>query len=95
MMVRVNYLGPLRTVTGRDEEDVELREHARLGDLFERLGEKYGAEFERHLFEATGDAKEATLILINGRTLRKHKEFLGQFLSERDVLSLLPLVSGG
>lgn len=95
MMVRVNYLGPLRAVTGVDEEDVEFGEHARLGDLFERLGEKYGPEFVRHLFDATGDVKEVTLILINGRTLRKHEEFLGQFLSERDVLSILPLYSGG
>lgn len=95
MIIRVNYLGPLRAITGKGEEEIELKERAKLGDLFDVLRDKYGMGFERHLSEATGETEGATLILINGKTLKKHKEFLGQFLSEHDFLSILPLYSGG
>lgn len=96
MIVTVKYLGPLRKFTGRSQEDIDLKEPARLSDLFKKLEQNYGEEFRKHLSITGGDISEDTLILINGRTLRRHRELLGQFLSEQDVLSILPLyLSGG
>ena len=93
--VKVSYLGSLIEITGRNEEELELKDNSKLGDLFEALKEKYGAEFAKYFLEVIGEVEGTTFILINGRTVRKHKEFLAQSLSEHDFLSIVPFYSGG
>ena len=81
MQVRVLYLGMLKDILGREKEDVQLAESARLGELF--------AELQRRSPELGKFAKTIALAV--------NYEYSGAatVLHENDEVALLPPVSGG
>jgi MoaD family protein len=67
--VKVLYLGMFSEITRRKQELVPL-EKPTLGELIQRLREKYGREFSEALFEPGGEAiVPGVAVLVNGRQL--------------------------
>jgi len=93
--VTVRYPPQLREITGKNEERVELSQGATLEDLFKMLSERYGEAFRGYVFDTEGNVKENLLILLNGRSLDKHKELFGMTLGQEDILAILSPLSGG
>lgn len=93
--VTVRYPMPLREITKKTEERVELPQAATLDDLFKVLSERYGEVFRGYVFDSEGNMRENLLILLNGRSLDKHKELFGMTLGQEDILAILSSMSGG
>jgi MoaD family protein len=85
----------LREITKKTEEKVELSHAATLEDLLRTLSTKYGDLFRGYVFDPDGNIKENLLILLNGRSLDKHKELFGMTLGQEDILAILSPRSGG
>ncbi len=81
MRVRVLYLGMLKEVAGRDKEELQVPEHARLGDLF--------AELEQRIPKLS-EFRSAVALAVN-----YEYSDAGTVLRENDEIALLPPVSGG
>lgn len=81
MQVRVVYFGVLRDLAGREQEDVELSEPARLADLYSSL--------QRRL---PGLAKFAGSVALS---INYEYATLDASLHDGDEVALLPPVSGG
>jgi len=81
MRVRVVYLGMLKDVVGRDKEEVQLRDEARLCDLF--------AELQKNI-PKLGDFRAAIALAVNYNYSDPQT-----ILRDNDEVALLPPVSGG
>lgn len=93
--VTVRYPPQLGEVTEKNEERVELPQGATLDDLFKTLSERHGEAFRGYVFDSEGNIRENLLILLNGRSLDKHKELFGMTLGQEDILAILSPLSGG
>jgi molybdopterin converting factor subunit 1 len=81
MRVHVLFFGQLKEITGVSEEDAELSEGARVGDLFERYGRRY---------PKLADFRASIAASVN-------QEYAGWRapLATGDEVAFLPPVSGG
>ncbi len=89
MDVEVLLFGQLRELTGIHQEVISVGKRARLTDLIERLGERYGAVFGEEI-----DHIAELRILINGREY----SLLGGMetqLKDKDTVAFLPPIEGG
>lgn len=93
--VKVKYLGYLRAVVKKDEDIVEIEKNATVEDFLKKLAIKYGENFQKRVFTRNNLVREDIQLLINGKTLKKHKEALGHMLTRDAILTLLPIASGG
>jgi molybdopterin converting factor small subunit len=92
--VTIKYSPQISLITGLREENIYLNNGSTVNDLLRTLSEKYGSQFDAQIFLGN-TVKDDTIILLNGRTLKEHKELFGQTLGEEDVLALLSIKSGG
>jgi len=92
--VRVRYFGLLREITGKKEENAYLEGGIEIGDLLEKLTEKYGEKFKRHIFAGHNEVRESLVFLLNKKNL-VGKNILNHLLSDEDTLSILLPVEGG
>ena len=89
--VRVRYLAVLRELTGRREEEVEVKEGATVGQVIELLTAKYGEKFGRYILSGRRYRGIKVLFFVDGRNV----EGLGAQLREGCLLTLLPPIAGG
>lgn len=96
MKVKVEYMGHIRNIIGSvREEEVEIRDKARVTDLLMALSEKYGEPFKKAIYESKGtDVKANYIITVNGFLLNQLKGVETK-LKNGDHVTLLPIVSGG
>jgi MoaD family protein len=89
MNIEVLFFGQLRDITGVSRLDAAIEDNARLADLVEYLGDKYGAAFIEKV-----DNIKGLRILINGREyfLLGHME---ASLKDSDTVVFLPPIAGG
>jgi molybdopterin synthase catalytic subunit len=81
MRVRVQYLGMLKDLAGRESEDVLLGEGSQLGELFSELEER---------MPKLKEFRSAIALAVNYQYSEP-----GTVLRENDEVALLPPVSGG
>ncbi len=89
MRVEALLFGRPRELAGVSREDIVLPPGARLGDLFQSLGEKHGPPLATELGRT-----EALIILINGRDYG----LLGGLsapLKADDTVAVFPIAGGG
>jgi len=95
LKVNVKYFATLREITGKREEQVELREDSTMGDLLNRLVELHGSGFKNYVMEeATGAPKGHLLFLIDGTSINSLKG-VSTRLTEGCVVAMMPPVGGG
>ena len=95
MKVRVKYLGFIKNMLNKKEDDFVLEENTPLFKLLNKLAEIHGAPFRKEVYE-TGVKKIKTgfSVTINGRFI----EQLGGLdakLSDGDTVILMSLMTGG
>jgi molybdopterin converting factor small subunit len=94
--VTVRYTAPeLREITKRAEDKLELCSGSTLSNLFHILAEKYGDAFMKYVFDSNGNVRQNLFIVLNGRSLEKHRELFGMTLGQEDLLAILSPLSGG
>jgi molybdopterin converting factor small subunit len=93
--VKVQYLGYIKNMLKKREENFELNDGANLSDLMNKLAGIHGAPFQKEVYEpGLSDLKIGFSVTING-------VFIGQLggldakLAEGDNVILMSLMSGG
>ena len=95
MKVKVEYLGFIRNLLKRREEEVELSIGSALSDLLDKLAEGYGEPFRREVYEpGCDDVKTGFVATVNG-VLIGQLNGVKTRLSSGDVVTLMSLMSGG
>ncbi len=88
----VRFFASIRNLTGVKE--IEWGEPtATLGELLNKLADRYGPEFQRWVLEGEG-LGSSVMVVINGSDAR-HQAGLETPLVATDVVSLLPIMAGG
>ena len=95
MKVKVEYLGHIKNITSKREEEVEIKDGAAIADLLDVLSKTYGESFEKAIYESRStDIKPNYIMTVNGYLLNQLKG-LHTKLKVDDRVTLLPIVSGG
>ena len=95
MKVKVSYLGYIRVMLGKSEEEIELKEGATIGDLLNVLSGKYGEAFRKEVYEpGLQDLKYGYGVIVNG-LLMARLQGLKTPLKDGDQVILTTLISGG
>ncbi|MFH0749119.1 MAG: MoaD/ThiS family protein [Candidatus Bathyarchaeota archaeon] len=95
MKIKVQYLGPVRVVVNKREEDVEISSKPTIHNLLNRLSEMYGKPFERETFEEKGEnLRDDFIVTVNGTAIRQLNG-MKTLLKTGDVVALLPIFAGG
>lgn len=95
MKVTVEYLGFIRNMLSKKNEELELREGTRLKELLDSLSERYGAEFKKQVYESgQKDVKYGFVVTVNG-VLMDQLNGVETQLKNGDHVILMSLMSGG
>ena len=70
MMIRIQYLGLLKTIVDCPEEKIAISNGAPVRDLIGSLSEKYGEDFRCAVCRADGNLRAFTQITVNGINIR-------------------------
>ncbi len=90
--IRFTVPGVLASVTGGNRQ-VDL-EASTVKEALSLLVSKYGEEFERRVFDVTGQPKRLLNFYVNGKNVRFLSNLDTQ-LKDGDEVMLLPAVGGG
>jgi len=95
MKVKVEYLGFIKNMIRKREDEFELKEGALLSELLNMLAEIYGEPFKREVFEpGLEDVKMGFVVTING-FLAGQLHGVDSRLRDGDQIILMSLMSGG
>ena len=95
MKINVKYFATLREITGKREEQIELRKDSTMSDLLNRLVEMHGSAFKNYVIdEGTGSPRGHLLFLIDGTSMNSMGG-LNAKLTDGCVVALMPPVGGG
>lgn len=95
MKVTVEYLGFIRNMLSKKNEELELREGTQLKALLDSLSERYGAEFKKQVYESgQKDVKYGFVVTVNG-VLMDQLNGVETQLKNGDHVILMSLMSGG
>lgn len=95
MRVKVRYVGLVRGLTSKSEDEIEIPEGSSLLELLNKLAGTYGKPFEKDIFElGSKDLKANFVMTVNGA-------LMGQLcgietgLKNGDNIVLMSLMTGG
>jgi len=95
MKVRVHYLGFIKNLLKKGEEELELEEGALLSDLLNKIAGIYGEPFQKEVYESgLKDVKTGFVVTVNG-FLMGQLHGVDTRLNEGDSVILMTLMSGG
>jgi len=84
MMIKVKFFSPIREIVKKEEEEIEIKKDFTVMDLLDELTDKYGKSFRQI----------PCIILVNDRGINQ-LEGEGTRLKEGDLVTFLPMLSGG
>jgi MoaD family protein len=95
MKVRVQYLGFIKNLIKKSEDEFELQEGASLSDLLNKIAGIYGKPFQKEVYEpGLKDVKMGFVVTVNGVLIGQLKGVDTQ-LNNGDNVILMSLMSGG
>lgn len=95
MKVSVHYLGFIKNMLDKGEEEFEIRKGALLSDLLNKLAGIYGEPFQKEVYEpGLKDVKTGFVVTVNG-ILMGQLHGVDTRLNEGDTVILMTLMSGG
>jgi len=91
----VQYLGFIKNMLKKGEDEFELSEGASLSDLLNKLAGIYGEAFRKEVYEpGLKDVKTGFVVTVNG-VLTDQLRGVDTRLNEGDNVILMTLMSGG
>ena len=95
MKVKVQYLGFIRNLVNKDEDEFELEEGASLSALLNKIAGTYGRPFKKEDYEpGLKDMKMGFVVTVNGILMGQLHGVHTQ-LNDGDNVILMSLMSGG
>jgi len=95
MRVKVQYLGFIKNLIKRDEDEFELEEKASLSELLNKIVGMYGIPFKKEVYEqGLLDVKMGFVVTVNG-ILIGQLSGVDTELNNGDNVILMSLMSGG
>ena len=95
MKIRVHYLGYIKNMLEKKDEELDIREDASLSELLDKLAGLYGQPFKKEVFEpGLKDLKTGFVATVNG-ILMDQLNGVQTRLKEGDSIILMSLMSGG
>jgi len=95
LKVRTQYLGYIKNMLKKNEEELELSEGASLSDLLNKLAGIYGEAFRKEVYQpGLKDVKTGFVVTVNG-VLMGQLRGVNTKLNEGDNVILMTLMSGG
>lgn len=95
MKVKIQYLGYIRNMLRKEEDEFELDEGTFLSDLLNKLAGIYGEAFRREVFEpGLKDVKTGFVVTVNG-VLMGQLRGVDTRMNDGDSVILMTLMSGG
>jgi len=95
MKVKVQYLGFIKNLIKRSEDEFELEEGASLSELLNQIAGIYGKAFKKEVYEpGLRDVKMGFVVTVNG-VLMGQLQGVDTRLNKDDTVILMSLMSGG
>lgn len=95
MKVKVHYLGYIKNMLEKKDEELDIKEGSSLSELFDKLAGLYGKPFKKEVFEpGLKDLKTGFVATVNG-ILIDQLNGVQTRLREGDNIILMSLMSGG
>jgi len=95
MKVKVQYLGFIKNLIKRSEDEFELEEGASLVELLNQIAGIYGKAFKKEVYEpGLKDVKMGFVVTVNG-VLMGQLQGVDTQLYSGDNIILMSLMSGG
>lgn len=95
MKVKVQYLGFIKNLIKRSEEEFELEKGASLSELLNQIAGIYGKAFQKEVYEpGFKDVKMGFVVTVNG-VLMGQLQGIDTQLNNGDNIILMSLMSGG
>jgi len=95
MKVKVQYLGFIKNLIKRSEDEFELEEGALLSELLNKIAGIYGKAFKKEVYEhGLKDVKMGFVVTVNG-VLMGQLQGVDTRLNNGDNIILMSLMSGG
>jgi MoaD family protein len=95
MKVKVQYLGFIKNLIKKREDEFELQEGASLSQLLNRIAGIYGKPFQKEVYEpGLKDVKMGFVVTVNG-ILIGQLNGVDTKLNDGDNIILMSLMSGG
>lgn len=95
MKVKVQYLGFIKNLIKRSEDEFELEEGASLSELLNQIAGIYGKAFKKEVYEpGLKDVKMGFVVTVNG-VLMGQLQGVDTQLNNGDNIILMSLMSGG
>ena len=93
--VKVQYLGFIKNITKRDDDEFELEDSASLSQLLSKIAGIYGKPFKKEVYEpGLKDVKMGFVVTVNG-VLTGQLKGVNTQLNNGDNVILMSLMSGG
>jgi len=87
--VHVSYLGLVRNVIGRGEEDIEVLPGASVRQLLRFLIEKHGPPFKESVFEQSGELRPMAQMCVDDRDIKELHGLDARLRSGKEVSILV------
>jgi len=95
MKVKVQYLGFIKNLIKRSEDEFDLEEGASLSELLNQVAGIYGKAFKKEVYEpGLKDVKMGFVVTVNG-VLMGQLQGVDTQLNNGDNIILMSLMSGG
>lgn len=95
MKVKVQYLGFIKNLIKRSEDEFELEDGASLSELLNQIAGIYGKAFQKEVYEpGLKDVKMGFVVTVNG-VLMGQLQGVDTRLNNDDNIILMSLMSGG
>ncbi len=95
MKVKVQYLGFIKNLIKRSEDEFELKSGASLAELLNKIAGAYGKPFQKEFYEpGQKDVKMGFVVTVNG-VLMDQLNGVDTQLNNDDNVILMSLMSGG
>jgi molybdopterin converting factor small subunit len=88
IQVKVEFIGLLREITGKNQLTLDMKEGATLGDVIGELAYRYGRDLETRILEANRISDD-TLVILNGKSIRA-ADVRSVLIRNGDSLTLAP-----
>ncbi len=95
MKVKVEYLGEVKVIVSKKEEEWGISPETTVKELMRELSNTYGDRFDKEVFQDDGETPRDDLIIaINGTAIRR-LDFMQTKLKQGDIVTLFPIFPGG